>query len=75
MPLEDSNISKEIDGNYDSTMELRFQACDTIIFLDYPLDTCLSGIKERREKNRADMPWIEKEDEAEALISVFSCGI
>ncbi len=55
-----------IDGNYDSTMELRFQACDTVIFLDYPLETCLSGIKERRGKNRADMPWIEKEDEENA---------
>ena len=25
-----------IDGNYGSTMELRMQACDTVIFLDYP---------------------------------------
>ena len=27
-----------IDGNYNSTMELRMSACDTVIFLDYPLD-------------------------------------
>ena len=39
-----------IDGNYGSTMELRIQACDTIIFLDYPSDVCLNGIKERRGK-------------------------
>ena len=30
-----------IDGNYASTMEARLQACDTVFFLDYPLDVCL----------------------------------
>lgn len=44
-----------IDGNYGSTMELRLQACDTVIFLDYSLDVCLNGIKERRGKVRTDM--------------------
>ena len=52
-----------IDGNYGSTIELRQQACDTVIFLDYPINVCLDGIKERRGKARADMPWIENEDE------------
>ena len=52
-----------IDGNYGSTIELRLQACDTVIFLDYPLNVCLDGIKERRGKARTDMPWIENEDE------------
>lgn len=56
-----------IDGNYNSTMELRLQACDTVIFLDYPLDICLDGIKERRGKERTDMPWIEKEEDAEFI--------
>ena len=57
-----------IDGNYGSTMELRMQACDTIIFLDYPLDVCLNGIKERKGKARSDMPWIEPgEDDAEFI--------
>ncbi|HYF81568.1 MAG TPA: DNA topology modulation protein [Clostridia bacterium] len=37
-----------IDGNYSGTMELRFQAADTIIFLDFPLWTCLWGIFKRR---------------------------
>ena len=37
-----------IDGNYGSTMELRLQACDTVIFLDYSLNVCLDGIKARR---------------------------
>ena len=56
-----------IDGNYNSTMELRLQACDTVVFLDYPLDICLDGIKERRGKERTDMPWIEKEEDAEFI--------
>ncbi|MBO5353848.1 MAG: adenylate kinase [Lachnospiraceae bacterium] len=59
-------IEKEewiLDGNYGSTMELRMEACDTIIFLDYPMDVCLAGIKERRGKERTDMPWVEAEDE------------
>jgi len=55
-----------IDGNYGSTMELRMQKCDTVIFLDYPLEVCLNGIKERKGKPRSDMPWIESdEDDAE----------
>ena len=56
-----------IDGNYGSTMELRMAACDTVIFLDYPLDVCLDGIKERRGKPRSDMPWIETEEDEEFI--------
>ena len=56
-----------IDGNYGSTMELRMAACDTVIFLDYPLEVCLGGIKERRGKQRSDMPWIETEEDAEFI--------
>ena len=56
-----------IDGNYGSTMELRMAACDTVIFLDYPLDVCLDGIKDRRGKPRSDMPWIETEEDAEFI--------
>ena len=54
-----------IDGNYGSTMELRMAACDTVIFLDYPLEVCLDGIRERRGKPRSDMPWIETEEDVE----------
>ena len=61
-----------IDGNYGSTMELRMAACDTVIFLDYPLDVCLDGIKERRGKPRSDMPWIETEEDAEFIEFVKS---
>ena len=56
-----------IDGNYGSTMELRMAVCDTVIFLDYPLDVCFDGIKERRGKPRSDMPWIETEEDSEFI--------
>ena len=56
-----------IDGNYGSTMELRLRACDTVFFLDYPVDVCLSGIMDRRGKTRADMPWIEDVVDPELL--------
>ena len=56
-----------VDGNYGSTMELRMAACDTVIFIDYPLDVCLDGIRNRRGKSRSDMPWIETEEDAEFI--------
>ena len=59
-----------VDGNYHATMELRLRACDTVIFLDYPEALCLDGIRERRGKARADMPWVEQEgQEDEEFIS------
>ena len=51
-----------VDGNYGSTMEIRMQKCDTVIFLDYPLDICLSGVNERKGKPRSDLPWIESDE-------------
>ena len=56
-----------VDGNYVSTMELRLAACDTVIFLDYTLEVCLDGIRERRGKPRSDMPWTETEEDAEFI--------
>lgn len=56
-----------IDGNYGSTLELRMEACDTVIFLDYPPEVCLAGIEERRGKPRADMPWVETEPDLEFI--------
>ncbi len=56
-----------IDGNYGSTMELRINACDTIIFLDYPLDVCLAGVQARKGQERPDMPWIEDPEADEDL--------
>ena len=62
----DEALQKEdwiIDGNYQSTMEQRMKACDTVIFLDYPRELCLRSIRERRGKDRPDMPWREGSDE------------
>ncbi len=56
-----------IDGNYISTMALRLEACDTVILLDYDVETCLAGIAARRGKKRPDMPWIEEEADEEFL--------
>lgn len=53
-----------IDGNFSSTMELRMQACDTVFFLDYPVEICLDGICQRRGTIRSDMPWTETEEDA-----------
>lgn len=60
-----------IDGNYQSTMELRLQACDTVFFLDYSLDVCLGGVRSRRGKERTDMPWVEMENEEDAEFIEF----
>lgn len=56
-----------IDGNYLSTMELRLKNCDTVIFLDYPLSTCIGGVLERMGKPRSDMPWVETEEDEEFM--------
>ena len=48
-----------IDGNYASTMDIRMAACDTVIFLDYPVEVCLEGIRSRVGKPRGDIPWTE----------------
>lgn len=62
-----------IDGNYSSTMRLRMEKCDTVIFLDYPLEVCLEGVRARRGKERPDMPWVETEEDGEftAFIKSF----
>ena len=63
-----------IDGNYQSTMELRLQKCDTVIFLDYSTELCIQGIRERQGKPRKDLPWVEQEESEEflAFIRKFS---
>ena len=48
-----------IDGNYLRTLGLRLKACDTVFFLDYPLELCMESIKGLIGKPREDMPWIE----------------
>ena len=57
-------ISKEkwiLDGDYSRTYEVRFRACDTVIFLDYSEEECMSGIKDRIGKDRGDIPWIDEQ--------------
>lgn len=48
-----------IDGNYIHTLPLRLSRCDSVFFLDFPLDICLSGAEERIGKEREDMPWTD----------------
>ncbi len=52
-------------------MEFRLQACDTVFFLDYSLEVCLSGIRERRVKKRPDMPGTEAAEEEDTEILHF----
>ncbi len=59
---EDSWI---IDGDYSRTYDVRMNACDTIIFLDYPLEFCLKSVEDRIGKKRDDIPWIEDEFDPE----------
>ena len=56
-----------VDGDYSRTYEIRFKACDTVIFLDYSMDECMSGIKERVGKVRTDIPWGEQELDPELV--------
>ena len=50
-----------IDGNYNRTIEMRIQQCDTIFLFDLPTEVCIQGATDRLGKGRYDMPWIEKE--------------
>lgn len=56
-----------IDGNYTRTLTTRLNHCDTVFFFDIPLEVCLDGIKSRLGKERVDMPWTDKELDAEFL--------
>jgi len=52
-----------IDGNYGGSLEMRFEKCDTVFFLDYPVEVCLGGIMSRKGKPRPDMPFVNALDE------------
>ena len=54
-----------MDGNYQRTLEVRLQACDTVFLLDYPLQVCLSGAEARVGQVREEMPWTENEFDPE----------
>lgn len=48
-----------MDGNFGGTMEMRLEACDAVIFLDFPRTVCLYRVLKRRlayrNTNRPDM--------------------
>ena len=50
-----------IDGNYSRTLETRISTCDTVFFLDLPVEVCLDGATLRLGRERYDMPWIDTE--------------
>ena len=54
-----------IDGNYQRTLPIRFEACTDVFFLDYPLEQCLEGAALRIGIKREDLPWIEEEFDPE----------
>lgn len=54
-----------MDGNYLRTLEIRLQACDTVFFLDYPVEVCLEGASSRIGTEREDLPWVETEFDEE----------
>ena len=56
-----------VDGNYQGSMEWRLALCDTVFFLDYPVEVCLEGVRSRFGKPRPDIPWVENEEDQEFL--------
>lgn len=54
-----------LDGNFQRTLDLRLDACDTVFLLDLPLEVCLSSVEGRVGRQREDMPWIEEEFDPE----------
>jgi adenylate kinase family enzyme len=42
-----------IDGNYNSTLQIRLEVCDTAVFLDLPTWQCLYGIFSRQVRHGA----------------------
>lgn len=54
-----------IDGNYQRTLEVRLNACDTVFLMDLPLEVCLAGAEARVGRARDDLPWVEREPDPE----------
>ena len=54
-----------IDGDYSRTYEMRMNASDTIIFLNYPIELCLESVESRVGKETPDIPWVEEEFDPE----------
>lgn len=57
-----------IDGNYNSTLELRFLAADCVIFLDINRLLCIYSAWKRHGKKRTDLPeYLEEKRDKEFL--------
>ena len=56
-----------IDGNYNRTIEMRLQHCDTVFLFDLPTEICIQGAMERIGKGRYDLPWLETEVDPEFM--------
>lgn len=54
-----------IDGNFQRTLEIRLEKCDTVFLLDFPVEISLEGVQNRIGKKRVDLPWIEEEFDEE----------
>ncbi len=50
-----------LDGNFQRTMEMRVKRCDTVFLLEYPLEVCLAGIRQRVGQKREDFRWVDRE--------------
>lgn len=59
-----------MDGDYSRTYEVRVRAADTVIFLDYPEEVCMAGIRARVGQPRPDMPWTEQSLDPELVALV-----
>lgn len=54
-----------IEGNYNSTMEIRFQAADLVLFLDINRFTCIISAITRHGTKRSDLPdYLEEKFDA-----------
>jgi adenylate kinase family enzyme len=43
-----------MDGNYGGTLDLRLEACDTVVFLDFPRLVCLARVLSRQVRHRGE---------------------
>jgi len=82
-PLKDKWIEKQqilikgdewiIDGNYESTMEVRFAAADLIIFLDVSRFISIWGAARRTGKKRSDLPEYLEEPKITSKVFLDIC--
>lgn len=54
-----------IDGNYTRTLKRRLERAEAVFLFDLPAKECLAGATARIGHPREDLPWIERELDAE----------